>query len=289
MDGRSATTDHSRMAPLLPAERRQRVFEVVLARHTVAVTELAELFDVSPMTIRRDLQALEEQGVVEAVHGGARSSSQSPFELSFAQRELVNAEAKRAIGRLAASLVSDGEAVALDASTTTVQVARNLVGRRRVTVVTNGIKAAAELGHRPGIDVVVTGGQLHQTASLVGPFARATIEQLRVDWLFFSVTGITDDLTLTGPSEFDAETKAALMGIARRVVLVADSTKFGRESYVRVAPLSAVHDVVTDIGLSSQWVEQVEEIVTQLHLAAINGGSQARPTAQGLLPTSPAV
>jgi DeoR family transcriptional regulator, fructose operon transcriptional repressor len=272
----------------LPAERRQRVFEVVLARHTVAVTELAELFDVSPMTIRRDLQALEEQGVVEAVHGGARSSSQSPFELSFAQRELVNAEAKRAIGRLAASLVSDGEAVALDASTTTVQVARNLVGRR-VTVVTNGIKAAAELGHRPGIDVVVTGGQLHQTASLVGPFARATIEQLRVDWLFFSVTGITDDLTLTGPSEFDAETKAALMGIARRVVLVADSTKFGRESYVRVAPLSAVHDVVTDIGLSSQWVEQVEEIVTQLHLAAINGGSQARPTAQGLLPTSPAV
>jgi DeoR family transcriptional regulator, fructose operon transcriptional repressor len=278
MDGRIVTTDHIRMAPLLPAERRQRVFEMVLARHTVAVTELAELFDVSSMTIRRDLQALEEQGLVEAVHGGARSSLQSPFELSFAQRELVNAEAKRAIGRLAASLVSDGEAIALDASTTTVQVARNLAGRR-VTVVTNGIKAAAELGHRPGIDVIVTGGQLHQTASLVGPFARATIEQLRVDWLFFSVTGITDDLALTGPSEFDAETKAALMGIARRVVLVADSTKFGRESYVRVAPLSAVHDVVTDMGLSSQWVEQVEEVEAQLHLAAINGGSQALPTA----------
>jgi DeoR family fructose operon transcriptional repressor len=278
MDGRIATTDHIRMAPLLPAERRQRVFEMVLARHTVAVTELAELFDVSSMTIRRDLQALEEQGLVEAVHGGARSSLQSPFELSFAQRELVNAEAKRAIGRLAASLVSDGEAIALDASTTTVQVARNLAGRR-VTVVTNGIKAAAELGHRPGIDVIVTGGQLHQTASLVGPFARATIEQLRVDWLFFSVTGITDDLALTGPSEFDAETKAALMGIARRVVLVADSTKFGRESYVRVAPLSAVHDVVTDMDLSSQWVEQIEEVEAQLHLVAINGGSQALPTA----------
>ncbi|MCD6032136.1 MAG: DeoR-family transcriptional regulator, partial [Thermomicrobiales bacterium] len=222
-------------------------------------TELAELFDVSPMTIRRDLQALEEQGLVEAVHGGARSSLQSPFELSFAQRELVNAESKRAIGRLAASLVSDGEAVALDASTTTVQVARNLVGRRRVTVVTNGIMAAAELGHRPGIDVIVTGGQLHQTASLVGPFARATIEQLRVDWLFFSVTGITEDLVLTGPSEFDAETKLALMSIARRVVLVADSTKFGRDSYVRVAPLGAVHD------------ERIETSEAQLHQAAITG------------------
>jgi DeoR family transcriptional regulator, fructose operon transcriptional repressor len=270
MDGRLASTDLTRMGPLLPAERRQRVFEVVLARHTVAVTELAELFDVSPMTIRRDLQALEEQGLVEAVHGGARSSSQSPFELSFAQRELVNAEAKRAIGRLAASLVSDGDAVALDASTTTVQVARNLVGRR-VTVVTNGIKAAAELGHRPGIDVIVTGGQLHQTASLVGPFARATIEQLRVDWLFFSVTGITDDLVLTGPSEFDAETKAALIRIARRVVLVSDSTKFGRDSYVRVATLSAVHDIVTDNSLPAVWIEQIEAADAQLHIAAVNG------------------
>ncbi|MBA3451164.1 MAG: DeoR/GlpR transcriptional regulator [Chloroflexia bacterium] len=250
---------------LLPAERRQRVFEMVLARHTVAVTELAELFDVSPMTIRRDLQTLEEQGLVEAVHGGARSSLQSPFELSFAQRELVDAEAKRAIGRLAASLVADGESVALDASTTTVQVARNLVGRRKVTVVTNGIKAAAELGYRPGIDVIVTGGQLHQTASLVGPFARATLEQLRVDWLFFSVTGVTDELALTGPSEFDAEIKAAMIGIARRIVLVADSGKFGRDSYVRVAPLSAVHDVVSDDRLSSDWAERITASGPRLH------------------------
>lgn len=278
MDGRIATADRVRAGSLLPAERRQRVFEMVLARHTVAVTELAELFDVSPMTIRRDLQALEEQGLVEAVHGGARSSLQSPFELSFAQRELVDAEAKRAIGRLAASLVADGDAVALDASTTTLQVARNLVGRRRVTVVTNGIKNAAELGHRPGIDVIVTGGQLHQTASLVGPFARATIEQLRVDWLFFSVTGITDDLTLTGPSEFDAEMKAAMMSIARRIVLIADSAKFGRNSYVRVAPLSAVHDIVTDGGLAPAWIQLLEESGARLHVAASNGsGSVSSP------------
>lgn len=271
MDGRTATTDRKWAGPLLPVERRQRVFEVVLARHTVAVAELADLFDVSPMTIRRDLQALEEQGLVEAVHGGARSSLQSPFELSFAQRELVDAEAKRAIGRLAASLVADGEAVALDASTTTLQVARNLVGRRRVTVVTNGIKAAAELGHRPGIDVIVTGGQLHQTASLVGPFARATIERLRVDWLFFSVTGVTDELALTGPSEFDAETKAAMMLIARRIVLVADSTKFGRASYVCVAPLSAVHDLVTDDRLPREWAEQIEASGARLHVAPVGG------------------
>jgi DeoR family fructose operon transcriptional repressor len=271
MDGRHATADRARAGTLLPAERRQRVFEMVLARHTVAVTELAELFDVSPMTIRRDLQALEEQGLVESVHGGARSSPQSPFELSFAQRELVDAEAKRAIGRLAASLVADGEAVALDGSTTTVQVARNLVGRHHLTVVTNGLKAAMELGHRPGIDVILTGGQLHQTASLVGPFARATVEQLRVAWFFLSTTGITDGLDLTGPSEFDAEVKTAMMGIARRVVLVANSAKFGRESYIRVAPLSAIDEVVTDSAISKEWMERIRESGARLHVAAVNG------------------
>lgn len=267
MNGRIASADRS----LLPAERRQRVFELVLARHTVAVTELAELFDVSPMTIRRDLQALEDQGLVESVHGGARSSLQSPFELSFAQRELVDADAKRVIGRLAASLVSDGEAVALDGSTTTLQVARNLVGRRHLTVVTNGIKAAMELGHRPGIDVILTGGQLHQTASLVGPFARATIERLRVAWCFLSTTGVSDSLDLTGPSEFDAEVKVAMMGIARRVVLVANSAKFGRESYVRLASLATIHDVVTDSGLSPVWAARIEECGARLHIAQLNG------------------
>lgn len=264
MESRLASAERT----LLPAARRQRVFEIILARHTVAVAELAELFDVSPMTIRRDLQALQEQGLVESVHGGARSSMQSPFELSFAQRELVDADVKRAIGRVAASLVADGETVALDGSTTTVQVARNLAGRRYLTVVTNGIKAAMELGHRPGIDVILTGGQLHLSASLVGPFTRATIEKLRVAWFFLSVTGVTDSLDLIVPSEFDAETKVAMMAIARRTVLVANSAKFGRDSYVRVSPLSAIQDVVTDDGISDDWAARIEGEGIRLHIAS---------------------
>lgn len=259
----------ARSGALLPAERRQRIFEVILARHTVSVTELAARFDVSAMTVRRDLQALEELGLVESVHGGAKPSTQNPFELSFTQRELAGAEAKRAIGRLAASLVGDGEAVALDGSTTTLQVARNLTGRQPLTVVTNGIKAAAELGHRPGIDVIVTGGNLLQTASLVGPFARATLERLRVDWLFFSVTGVSDRLELAGPSDLDAEIKGAMIAIARRVVLVADSTKFGRESYVRVAGLTDAHDVVTDSGIAPGWAARMAEAGVRLHVAPL--------------------
>ncbi len=261
--------DSGRSGGLLQAERRQRIFEEVLARHTVSVTDLATRFDVSAMTVRRDLQALEEQGLVESVHGGAKTSNQNPFELSFAQRELAGVDAKRAIGRTAAALVGDGETVALDASTTTLQVARNLIARQPLTVVTNGIKTAAELGHRPGIDVIVTGGNLLQTASLVGPFARATLERLRVDWLFFSVTGVSDRLELTGPSDLDAEMKGAMLAIARRVVLVADSSKLGRGSYVRVAGPGDLHDVVTDSGISPEWAARVTDAGIRLHVAPL--------------------
>jgi DeoR family fructose operon transcriptional repressor len=255
---------------VLPAERRRRIFERILAKHTVSVSELAESFGVSAMTIRRDLQALEEEGMVQAVHGGAKSTPQSPFELSFAQRELVEADAKRAIGRLAAGLVRDGETVALDGSTTTLQVARYLSYRQQLTVVTNGIKVAAELGNRPGIEVIVTGGQLHQTASLVGPFAKATLERLRVDWLFLSGTGISDEFELCGPSEFDAEIKVAMMAIARNAVLVADATKFGRYSYVRVASLSQIQRVVTDGRIPAKWVETVELSGVRLDVAKVD-------------------
>jgi DeoR/GlpR family transcriptional regulator of sugar metabolism len=255
---------------MLPAERRQRIFEVVLQRHTVAIGELAREFDVSAMTIRRDLQSLEEAGLVEAVHGGARAATQNPFELSWAQRQRVNAEAKRAIGRAAAALVADGETVALDGSTTTLEVARHLRQRRRLTVVTNGIKAAAELGHRAGIDVILTGGQLHQTESLVGPFARATVERLRVDQLFFSVTGIADDGWLSGPSDLDGEIKASMMRIAREVVLVADATKFGRSSYVHVAALTEVGTIVTDAALPAAWRERLAALPVRLVLAEVD-------------------
>ena len=263
---------------MLPAERRRRIFERILAQHTVSVSELTEAFGVSAMTIRRDLQALEEEGVVEAVHGGAKSTAQSPFELSFAQRELVEADAKRAIGRLAAGLVRDGETVALDASTTTLQVARHLSYRQRLTVVTNGIKGAAELGNRPGIEVIVTGGQLHQTASLVGPFAKATLERLRVDWLFLSGTGISDEFELCGPSELDAEIKVRMLAIARNAVLVADATKFGRYSYVRVASLSQIHRVVTDGRIPAKWIEAIERSGPRLHVAQVgHDGSRDYP------------
>jgi DeoR family transcriptional regulator, fructose operon transcriptional repressor len=230
----------------LPSVRRQSIVNEIIRRHTVTITDLARQFGVSEMTIRRDLHELEKTGLIESVHGGAKSASLSPFELSYAQREMMEREAKRAIGHAAATLVEHGDVIALDGSTTTLQLARNLVDRGNLTVYTNGIKVATELAHRPGIRIILTGGELYHSVSLVGLFARSIFEKIRVDRLFLSVTGITEDLGLSGPSDVDADVKAAMIAAAAQVVLVADHTKFGRRSYVRVAPLSAVHVVVTD-------------------------------------------
>lgn len=252
---------------MLPSDRRERIFNVVLQKHTVTIAELASQFGVSEMTIRRDLQALEQEGLVEAVYGGAVSTARSPFELSFAQREMVNVDAKRAIGHAAAQLVEDGDTIALDGSTTTLQVARNLRNRKNLTIFTNGIKTASELGHRTGIRLILTGGELYQTVSLVGTFARATVERIRVDKIFFSVTGVTPEMGLSGPSDLDAEIKAAMIASADEVILVTDATKFGRNSYIQVAPLNAVDTIVTDASLPEDYHQLLQDMGIRTILA----------------------
>ncbi|MBW7882399.1 MAG: DeoR/GlpR transcriptional regulator [Caldilineaceae bacterium] len=244
---------------LLPSERREQIYNEIVKRHTVTIAELAQLFSVSEMTIRRDLQAIEKTGLIEAVFGGAVAAAASPFELSFAQREMMEVEAKRAIGYAAAQLVADGDTIALDGSTTTLQLARNLRNRENLTVFTNGIKVAAELGHRNGIRLIMTGGELYHSVSLVGTFARQTVERIRVDKLFFSVTGITEEMGLSGPSDLDAEIKAAMIRAADTVVLLADHTKFGRKSYVRVAQLDEVDVIVTDNKVNPEHVKRLEQ------------------------------
>lgn len=259
---------------MLPSERRQHIVNEIIKRHTVTISELARQFSVSEMTIRRDLHLLEKTGLIESVYGGAKSASYSPFELTYAQRELLEVESKRSIGHAAAKLVNDGDVIALDGSTTTLQVARNLFDVQQLTVYTNGIKVATELAHRPGIRTILTGGEFYHSVSLVGFFARSIFERIRVDKLFLSVTGVSEDLGLSGPSDVDADVKSAMIEAADQVILVADHTKFGRESYVQVAPLDALHTVVTDAQTSDKYLELLSNKGIQTIIAA----SKAVPT-----------
>ena len=208
---------------------------------------------------------------MQRVRGGAVIASQNNFELSFVRREMTNRDLKRIIGLTAANLVCDGDRVALDGSTTTLHVARNLRNHQNLTVVTNGIKVAGELGHIPGVQLFLSGGLLHESISLVGSFATEMAERINVDKFIFSVAGIDTIAGLTDGNVPDAEVKDAFLRESSQHILVAASHKFGRRSFVSLCPLAQVHKVVTDDGISEKYATILQDHGIELVIAQSAG------------------
>jgi len=227
------------------AERLGRILEELSARGSVAVADLSGRLDVSPATVRRDLEYLEEQRLLTRTHGGAVAQMVS-YELPLRYKSARRQEEKRRIGLAAASRVHDGGVIGLTGGTTTTEVARAIVDRR-LTVVTNALNIASELAIRPNIKLVVTGGIARpESYELVGPLADETLADLHLDVAFVGADGITAADGLTTHHEIEAHTDRALMDRASRVVVVADGSKLGRVAFARICPISAVHELVTD-------------------------------------------
>ena len=213
----------------------------------VSVSELSQRLGVSEMTVRRDLDALERQGLVRRVHGGAVATRTHDGEAGFVAREPWQAATKDRLGAAAAALVQPGSRVLLDAGTTTVHVAEHLAARAPLTVAVLSLQAAVRLADRPGIELLVVGGRSRPgERSLVGPLALRTLESLAFDVFVMSIGGVHAE---DGWSEFsldDAAVKQVGLARATRTVAVADATKLGVRAFCRVAPLDAVHRFVTD-------------------------------------------
>jgi DeoR/GlpR family transcriptional regulator of sugar metabolism len=223
------------------------VLRRLTARSEAGFTELAEEFGVSEMTIRRDLETLEADGLARRVRGGAISVVSRAYEPPLAVRAATASAAKAAIGAAAAALVNDGDTVIIDVGTTTLELARALHGRRGLTVVTASLPIAVELGNDPDIRVLVTGGQVRAgELSLTGGMAEDAFGALNCDLAFIGVAGICPVPGLTEYNPDDARVKRAAIAAARRSVVLADSSKLGRVAFATVAPLSAVDAVVTD-------------------------------------------
>lgn len=236
---------------MLAELRRQKIMEELHCRGGVRLSELSELFAVSEMTVRRDLDALEESGLVERVHGGAVLAQRATEEPGFDTKILRQRAEKQAIADRAAQLVTPGSAVALSAGTTTWALARRLAAREQVTVVTNSMNVWQELqGTREGRTVILTGGEFRTPSdALVGPTADAAIRSLNFDLLFLGVHGIDPVAGLTTPNISEAETNRAFIARCRRLVVVADHTKWMTRSLCTMAPLAQVDVLVTDDGL----------------------------------------
>ncbi|MFG3343114.1 DeoR/GlpR family DNA-binding transcription regulator [Glycomyces sp. NPDC048151] len=229
------------------ADRLDLTLRLVQGADRVSVAELAQRLGVSEMTVRRDLDELEQRGFVRRVRGGAVANRTLDEDDGYAVRASWQAATKDRLGAQAAALIEPGSRVLLDAGTTTVHVAEHLAARGPLTVAALSLQAAVALADKPGIELLVVGGRSRPgERSLVGPLALRTLASLTFDTFIMSIGGVHAD---HGWSEFsldDAAVKQVGLDQSARTVAVADATKLGVRAFSRVAPLEAVHEFVTD-------------------------------------------
>jgi len=244
------------MTSLTAVERQRKILALLQREKRVSVADLSAHFGVSAVTIRCDLSELERRGLLARTHGGAVLPELIEPEPVFAQRRLTRREEKRRIGAAAAALVHDGEAIALDASTSALAVAEQIKDRRELTVVTNGLMAAIELADAPGVSVVMPGGILRREAfSLVGTMGNELLDQLNISKGFFGARGLTVEEGLTDVDNFEVEMKRALVAACKEVIAVVDSSKWGHLAVASFASTDRLSLVITDEGAPAAMVE----------------------------------
>jgi DeoR/GlpR family transcriptional regulator of sugar metabolism len=237
-------------------ERQEEIWRFIQENQRATVADICERFSVSEATARRDLDALVEQHRVQRVHGGAIAVRQPPPELPAPQRSTEHVEEKRRIGLATAGLVADNETIFLGAGTTVLEVARQLRGRRNLTVITNSLPVLNTFSDVPGVTLVCVGGMLrYSEGSFIGHLAEQALTELRADKVIIGSRSIDAEHGLTNDHLPETMTDRAILGIGREVIIVADHSKCGCVSAVLVAPITTVHTLVTDTAAPPDFVE----------------------------------
>ncbi len=243
-------------------QRRLKIARQVQDQGSVRVAELMRAFHVTDTSIRRDLEILESQGRLRRIHGGAVATVRSQAPQSFQAKTRQYPEQKARIGAAAAALVKPGESILLDSGTTVLEVALNLPkqlnGPTPLTVVTNSLPVVNELQTWSSLHLNLLGGiLLPEFQATVGPQTITNLRRIQVDRAFIGCDGLTLSHGLTTPHMLIAEVGHVMAEVAGEVIAVADSSKLGRVGFTSIAPLSAVHKLVTDTGASPQIIEEI--------------------------------
>jgi len=235
---------------LLNEERRRAILEILKREGRVLVLDLADRFETSQVTIRKDLEDLHAHGIIHRTHGGALPAREGALEdPTLREKEKLHRKEKLRIASAAANLVKEGQVVILDSGTTTTAISRALRNFHNITIVTNALNIAAELTGAP-VEVILTGGTLRKNSfSLVGPIAEETLKGLNADILFLGVDGFDVHYGLSTPNLLEAKVNRIMVAVAKRTVAVCDSSKFGRRSLSLIVPPSALQEVITDHGI----------------------------------------
>ena len=240
-------------------ERQQEIVRQARADGRVDVATLADTLHVTAETIRRDLTTLERAGVLRRVHGGAIPVERIGFEPALATRDSVLIEEKERIAKAALAEVPDEGAIILDAGTTTARLAQALPVDRELTVVVNSPVIATMLGTRPNLNVLLLGGRLRgRTLATVDDWALRPLADMYVDVAFLGTNGLSVERGLTTPDPAEAAVKRAMIGSARRAVVLADHTKIGNDYLARFGTLADLDVLITDTGLDDELYADVE-------------------------------
>jgi DeoR family transcriptional regulator of aga operon len=253
-------------------ERHERIIELLVEREAVSVSELSAILDVSPVTIRSDLNQLAEQGKATRTHGGARiTGERARQEYTYTTRQRLNAEQKHQIGQCAARLVRPGEAILLDASTTAAAVGQALKERADlagVTVVTTGIWTALEMLGAPAIQVVLAGGTLRTTTgSITGSIAEEVLGRFNFHRAFLGAWGLTPEDGLTDTPLVEVELKRMMVKYCQELTAVVDSSKFGQTAVASFAGVADVARIITDPGAPFRMLRRFENAGVEVLIA----------------------
>ena len=242
-------------------ERRQKILKWIEQQERASVTELSQQLGVSEVTIRTDLQALADRQLIIRTHGGAIPTRGKTYDLALSRRRRQQVQAKSRIGRAAVELISDDDAIFLDSSSTTLAIARHLKQRRRQTVVTNSLVVAQEMLDVPGITVVMPGGIVHrEMASLIKLDDLNMLQQFNIQKGFLGAHGLSLSDGLTDASADEAEVKRLFVQRCRQVVVLLDTTKWGKVGLAQFAKIEDVDTIITDVDAPPELVQQVKTV-----------------------------
>jgi DeoR/GlpR family transcriptional regulator of sugar metabolism len=254
---------------MLAEERRFQIREILAAQRTVTASDLCDRLKVTAATIRRDLATLENEGVLVRSHGGAVSRmSSTNFQPSYDALLRSKSEEKRRIARAAEQFILDGDTIFLEGSTTVLELARGLIHRHRLTVVTNSPTIVCELQRSPGITVLCTGGDLQKdTFYLSGEWALRSLSEIRLDKAILGVSAIDPQYGVSTAHHAEAQIKKMVTMAAKTRIALADHGKFGRQCFARVGPVTDINILVTDSGTDPRHIQELRDAGLQVVVA----------------------
>ncbi len=241
-------------------ERKKTILGRLMQDEKVQVHALAEQLNVSPETIRRDLDRLEKEGLLKKVYGGAVKTRMDSWEPPFIQREQMNNRAKTSIGKLAASLIKEGETIMIDNGTTTMEIVRYLQHRPDVTVVTHSVPVLLLAMEQFKGRIIFAGGAVNVSQQSVGgSLTEAMLQQFKVHKAFISVGGISLVEGITDYDLNEASVSRKMIERAEESIILADHSKFGKTTFARIAALQDISMIITDKGCQADWIHQLKE------------------------------